>query len=141
VDGLRARLDAMGVSNDVPVFRLSGFDASTERRALALWDAALLDRGYRRMTRALSDARHGAVESLDVASLERAAAHAFVLGGEAIRMIVLDPLLPDGIVDGGARGAFFDAMRRYDEHGRALWRQVMSASEGAATALRQTHDG
>lgn len=46
----------------------------------------------------------------------------FRLGGEAVRRIVLDPLLPEAIIDTHARHALFDAMRHYDRLGRDCWK-------------------
>src|SRR5690606_18506999 len=39
----------------------------------------------------------------------------------ALRALALDPLLPEPIVPAAERAAFVDAMRRYDEAGRACW--------------------
>ena len=49
-------------------------------------------------------------------------AEAFRLGGEAVRQIVLDPLLPAPIVDTGKRHALVESMRRYDVLGRHYWK-------------------
>ena len=51
-----------------------------------------------------------------------AMAESFQLGGEAIRQIVLDPLLPDAIVPAPERRALLAAIRRYDRTGRGYWR-------------------
>ena len=45
----------------------------------------------------------------------------FRLGGEAIRLLVYDPLLPEPIVAPGERRALVEAMRRYDRLGRQAW--------------------
>ena len=49
-------------------------------------------------------------------------AESFRVGGDAVRQIVLDPLLPDPIVDVDARRALVAAMRRYDRIGRSCWK-------------------
>ncbi|MCC7541662.1 MAG: hypothetical protein IT379_35920 [Deltaproteobacteria bacterium] len=46
-----------------------------------------------------------------------------MLGGEAIRQIVFDPLLPEPLVDAVERRAFVDAAVRYDAFGRRVWRR------------------
>jgi phenylacetic acid degradation operon negative regulatory protein len=48
-------------------------------------------------------------------------AESFLLGGRAIREIVLDPLLPEPLVPATERAALVGAMRRYDRAGRAAW--------------------
>jgi phenylacetic acid degradation operon negative regulatory protein len=49
-------------------------------------------------------------------------AETFLLGGEAVRRIVLDPLLPEPIVDTAARRALVDEMKQYDRIGRDCWK-------------------
>ena len=57
----------------------------------------------------------------------RAMVESFLLGGRAIRQIVLDPLLPEPLVPAAERGALVAAMRRYDRVGRACWAGFMRA--------------
>ncbi len=73
----------------------------------------------------------------------------FLLGGEALRQIVLDPLLPAPIVDVDARRALVDAMRRYDRIGRRYWKawageavelEQSPAAIGAIGGLAATHE-
>jgi phenylacetic acid degradation operon negative regulatory protein len=127
VQETRQRLNAMGLEPEAPVFRLSCLDHDTESRAIALWDPPALDAAYQRMYRSLRDAS----DSFSRQPLHEAAALAFVLGGDAIRHIVLDPLLPSPIVDADARARFFDAMRDFDTCGRKLWRALMEESHQA----------
>ena len=68
----------------------------------------------------------------------------FVLGGRAIRQLVLDPLLPEPILPTTERHALVQAMRRYDKLGRACWRSFMGAhgapSRRPPVDLRTTSD-
>ena len=52
----------------------------------------------------------------------------FRLGGQAIRQIVLDPLLPEPIVPAAERAALVAALRRYDRMGRSCWAEFMRAT-------------
>ena len=45
----------------------------------------------------------------------------FLVGGEVLRQVALDPLLPDEIVPAADRAALVEDMRHYDEVGRACW--------------------
>ena len=54
---------------------------------------------------------------------EGAAIETLFLGRAVTRDILLDPLLPDELVDAGLRKAMVDAMQRYDRRGRAFWRE------------------
>ena len=123
VDGVRARLQALGLETAAPVFELRGLDPETEQRARSLWDVAALRAGYRRMRAdlAASERRLAALPA------PNAMAESFTLGGEAIRRLVLDPLLPEPIVPAAERDALLDAMRRYDRLGRDVWAGFLAA--------------
>ena len=58
----------------------------------------------------------------------------FRLGGDVVRRIVLDPLLPAPIVDTEKRSALIETMRRYDVLGRRCWEHWA----GETTELEQT---
>jgi len=124
VASLRARLVGLGLEPETPVFRMTCLDEETEALAFSLWDTDGLETRYRAMRRQLEEAERQLARGDD-----EAARDAFVLGGDAIRLIVLDPLLPAPIVDTEARAAFIDAMRRFDERGRKLWTRILRDAE------------
>jgi phenylacetic acid degradation operon negative regulatory protein len=130
VDAVRERLTRLGLERDAAVFRAGGFDAERERRARALWDGKALARGYRasraRLERWLANAHR---QDLDAAARE-----SFLLGDEAIRRIVFDPLLPAPLVDEEARAAFVETVIRFDAAGQAIWKEFLSET---STARRQ----
>ena len=118
VGEVRARLTALGFAPAPMVFKLMDLDVDLDVRARSLWDVATLEAGYR-------TGREGLEKSaarLSSLSEAEAMAETFRLGGEAVRRIVLDPLLPESIVDRGARRAFVETMRRYDRLGRDCWK-------------------
>ncbi len=126
VDAVRAELQALGLEPAALVFAMAQLDPTAERRARALWDGRALDRGYRETRAAL--ARSAA--RLERMPAREAMVESFVLGGQVIRQLALDPLLPEPIVAAGERAALVDAMRQYDRLGRACWRAFMR-SHGA----------
>lgn len=123
VDDLRRQLAALGLDPEASVFTMAALDALTEARASRLWDVVALRVGYRTLHDALvaSERRVGALPT------ERAMAETFLLGGRAIRELVLDPLLPEPILPSAERGALLRVMRRYDRVGRDHWRRFMRA--------------
>ena len=122
VAAVRDRLMRLGLERDAAVFRAGGFDAGHERRARALWDGKALERGYR-ATRARLERWLANAPRLD---LDTAARESFLLGDEAIRRLVFDPLLPRPLVDEQERAAFVDAVTRFDAAGQAIWKDFLS---------------
>ncbi|MCL4185873.1 MAG: PaaX family transcriptional regulator [Burkholderiaceae bacterium] len=138
VAAARARLQALGLEPEAAVFVARAFDEDRERRAAALWDGAALTRGYRD-TRARLEAWLGGADSL---GLDVAARESFLLGNDAIRQLVFDPLLPAPLVDVEARRAFVDTVVRFDAAGHAIWNRFLRdgiAPRGSARS-RPTSD-
>jgi phenylacetic acid degradation operon negative regulatory protein len=121
VAAVRERLVKLGLEQDAAVFVAKDFDAAREQRARALWDGDALTRRYRKTSRRLDDwlARARTFEP------EVAARESFLLGNDAIRELVFDPLLPAPLVDAAARRAFVDAVLRFDAAGREIWNRFL----------------
>lgn len=132
----RVRLHTLGLEAEASVFVAHGFDAERETRIARLWDGKALSASYRKLTAKLEDwmARADQLEP------EVAARECFLLGGRAIREIVFDPLLPAPFVDTEARRVFIATVHRYDQFGKAIWRQRLTGPHKPetrkATALR-----
>lgn len=126
VDELRTRLRRLGLSAGFVcvMSELGGED----RRARRLWDDARLDDAYDEMLDAFQTSR----ERLPSLSLDEAVRESFVVGREAIRLLVLDPLLPEPLVDARKRDAVRTAMLDYDARGRELWRRFILEEKKAA---------
>lgn len=123
VAAVRERLGVLGLDPGAAVFVAKEFDADREQRARALWDGYELTRRYRETKRRLDNwlERAGTLRP-DVAARE-----AYVLGNDAIRELVFDPLLPAPLVDEAARRAFIEAVVRFDAAGRAIWQRFLAA--------------
>ncbi len=151
VCALRDRLVELGLGAAL-VFGLNEFDPITDARARQLWDVEGLDRGYRELRAELARSAEGLVDfdfcsraaprsssssapatltdsappslspSADV-PLDKAVVECFVLGGQVLRLLAYDPLLPQTIHDPAERSALVDEMRRYDRIGRTCWRR------------------
>jgi len=122
VEGVRERLVALGLDPETPVFALHGLDPSTDRAARSLWPAEELVAAYRstRLGLERSERRLAALPEA------RAMVESFQLGGEAIRRLALDPLLPDQLLPSEERGTLLATMRRYDRVGRACWARFLA---------------
>jgi phenylacetic acid degradation operon negative regulatory protein len=117
----RERLRRLGLEPAAAVFAAQGFDLAREKRARALWDGKALTKAYRGTRRRLERWLAGARPP----DTPAAARESFLLGNDAIRQLVFDPLLPAPLVDVGARAAFVDAVQRFDAAGKSIWRQFL----------------
>lgn len=137
VAGVRERLHKLGVEEDAVVFLASELDAAREKQARALWDGKALTKSYRQTRQKLEKwlQRAAALEP------EVAARESFLLGNEAIRQLVFDPLLPEPLVDSGERHAFALAVQQFDRAGHEIWRRLWQAPAAPAAARKpaRTH--
>jgi phenylacetic acid degradation operon negative regulatory protein len=120
VSSVRARLYALGLDADAPVFLAREFDGPRDEAARRLWNGSGLTHGYRNTRHKLEQS----LARLNALQPEVAAREAFVLGNAAIRRIVFDPLLPAPLVDVDERRALLQVVLRYDEVGHAIWRRL-----------------
>ncbi|HUE39549.1 MAG TPA: PaaX family transcriptional regulator [Candidatus Binatia bacterium] len=131
---LHRELVSLGLPRRAPVFTIAELDEASQARAAGSWNVRKLVAEYHRSIGALEAS---AVRLPKLAPGE-AMVESFVLGGRVIRQLVLDPLLPESIVDAAERRALVAAMRRYDKLGHACWRPFFS--EYRVTSLRAPVD-
>jgi len=122
VDSLRQRLVELGLEASALVFGVAELDSAAEARASTLWDVAALERGYREGMRKLSRSRG----QLAGAASPKAMVESFRIGGEVIRQLVLDPLLPEAIAPSAGRRALAASMLEYDALGRSCWADFLA---------------
>ncbi len=125
VAATRDALHELGLDRGAQVVGLSELDAKTEARARRLWDGDAIVRGLRD---ARTDLERSAAR-LPRLGREDAMVETFLVGGRAIRLIALDPCLPEAIAPESERRALVSSMREYDRAGRAHWSDFMRAHE------------
>lgn len=128
VDAVRERLAGLGLERAAAVFRADGFDDARQKRSMNLWDADALVRAYRRDAERL-EAWAGNVDALP---FDAAARESFILGDDAIRKIVFDPMLPAPLVDEDERRRFIAATMRFDDLGRRIWTRFLGRPPNAS---------
>lgn len=118
---VRDRLVRLGLDADALVYRASDFPTADHARIADLWDGEALNADYRATRTRLEGwlARHPRLD------LETAARESFLLGGEAIRKLVFDPLLPEPMVDAEARHQLLEATLHFDQVGQGIWRKLI----------------
>lgn len=121
LEGIRDELVAFGLEADTLVFRLEDLSAAQEDGARALWDSPTLEQTYLRL--------HGdltvSLDRLEELPLNDSVREAFLLGREGIRHVVLDPLLPEPLVDEDKRSSMVDVLHEYCDKGLNLWTRFL----------------
>jgi len=117
VERSRNELQQLGLAEQAAVFGLNELDASREARACSLWDTEALVEDYRATCADLVRSQ----AALPLLPTGEAMVESFVIGGRAIRQIVLDPLLPDALIDASEFAQLIETTRTYDLAGRACW--------------------
>lgn len=91
--------------------------ATTERWQHQLWNTKALTYGYREGLKRIA----ASTKNLPSLSNKEAMAETFIVGGEAIHLLVKDPWLPDEMFASDEREELHTAMLKYDETGRKIW--------------------
>jgi phenylacetic acid degradation operon negative regulatory protein len=118
LDSVRQRLHKLGLEAEASVFVSSHW--AQDEKLRALWNGHELNERYTQLQQQLEDWMRHAAE-LDA---ETAARESFLLGGNAIRHIVFDPLLPEPLVNVAARLQFVATVRKFDQIGHHIWQTL-----------------
>jgi len=125
LDATNERLRALGLEDDAELFRARDFSRRLAARFAAdLWPLRGLQRSYESAQRNLQRS----LEQLADMPRETALVQSYLLGGEAIRVLATDPLLPEQIMPTEARARLSETMLHYDAVGHALWKGFASGS-------------
>ncbi|VVP74853.1 hypothetical protein PS934_00123 [Pseudomonas fluorescens] len=124
IESLSRRLIELGLEPAAIVFQGMGFDDGQTQRIQSLWDGAALNASYRRHGEKLQNWSLRAKQL----GLDEAARESFLLGREAIRQMVFDPLLPQPLVDVALRTEFLACATRFVDHGHQIWRAFLQQS-------------
>lgn len=122
VEEHRARLVRLGLEPQALVARIDAFAPDDEAAARSLWDTEAMRSVYKEVVEQLDTLRNR-FATMPIEDLIR---ESFYVGREAIRFIVLDPLLPEPLVPAAERKALIDSMKQFDTEARGYWRKFMA---------------
>lgn len=122
---VRAGLIQLGLDEASLAARIDTLEPGNAVRPEQLWDIETLEKRYRRHIATMAQSR-ASLDSLDERS---AARETLLVGRQVTRDILLDPLLPDELVDGALRREMVAAMRDYDRAGKGYWRTFFERHE------------
>ncbi len=123
---VRIRLYRLGLEKSARIFTLGDLPASDQAMAMNLWDRDSLDTQYQFGRQQMLDwmDKHQTLDG------NTAARESYMLGGETLRHLAFDPLLPAEMVDVNARKAYIDTMKTYDDLGREIWLRLYQFHQG-----------
>lgn len=121
-DGIRLRLIDLEAATSLFVVEARALDETRRERFPALWDAASLLASHQRLTNQLEDS----AANIETTDLPAAAAETLLLGRQAIRAIMRDPLLPEELCPSHALTDLIGAMIRYDRLGKRIWKRYLA---------------
>lgn len=123
---LRDTLVEMGLR--APFFIVRGeAEAAARSRFAALWPVGELRAEQAKMAARLEKS----IARIAGLPFERALTETFTLGGDGIRTLIMDPLLPETMMPPHERARLLATMRDYDRVGRKLWRRFMARFDSA----------
>lgn len=122
IEQLQATLIGLGVDEDSYLMTVSSLARERQHAWSEKWPVERLIRGYSEMIGILSQSS----ASLSRLSSDEAARESLLVGESAIRLINLDPLLPEQIIQTSLFSALIDKMKDYDALGQEYWRQFLS---------------
>lgn len=134
IEATRETLRGLGLAAGALVLGLHGLEPTADATARRLWDVAALQRALRASRAALAKS----ARRLPRLAPEEAMRESFLLGGHALRLLALDPLLPPEIQPGDEREALVAEMAQYDRLGRASWAGLLERF--GVLPVRSAHD-
>lgn len=118
---MRQRLLALDSAPSLLVISATALDDARQARFQALWPVADMVARQADLCARLT----ASTARLPDLPLVEAAAETLLVGREAIRAIIRDPLLPPALCPPGALSALITAMDAYDRRGKAIWQRYL----------------
>ena len=115
----RRRLIHLGLEETVMLSKIGEFQPTQAIDPSRLWDRVTMETRYQWCVEQLT----ASVGHLATLNSSAAARETLLLGRSVTRVILLDPLLPEQMVNQKLRQTMIDAMRNYDRLGKKTWRR------------------
>ncbi len=120
------RLHSLGLEPEAIMLEIASMDNERRQQLISHWNTDRLNAQYVSLTQELNAWMQSAAEL----ELEQAARESFLIGHDAIRAVIYDPLLPDQFIDKQARKQFFNTVQAYDKTGRDIWQRLYQETLG-----------
>ncbi|GEA05578.1 hypothetical protein KUL42_03390 [Alteromonas sp. KUL42] len=121
---VRNKLQNLGLSEKVFVYRATDFDKTTHNSASALWRVKSLTASYQQGITSLTQS----LQKIPALSLDDATKETFEIGDNALRNLVFDPLLPEPLIDVALRQQYRALVEQYDDVGAGIWNTFLNST-------------
>lgn len=121
LDQLCGDVITLGLDTISGSYLMTEANKDCEASLRTLWDTQAINRDYKlriKQTKA-------AIRRLKTSSTTAVLAETLEFGGDMIRALLLDPLLPDTLLGNPHREQLITEVKRYDSAGRTLWQQFI----------------
>ncbi|QEA11698.1 hypothetical protein [Comamonas flocculans] len=119
--GVRDELCQLGLHPHAHLMVASEFEKGLDTKARKLWKPEHLEKKYASNVKMLETS----MQNLNKLTAEDGLVETLTCGRAVIRDIVLDPLLPQELVDVELRRSMIEHMKTYDDIGHKLWRSFL----------------
>ena len=122
IDSVNKLIEAMSGLSDLVFTKVVQLYLNRQELKLqTLWDRPALEAEYSRCAQRLNTS----MQRLKNADNAMALSESFILGGEAIHLLALDPLLPEAMIDKKLRANLTDTMLAYDAYFHEVWKTTI----------------
>lgn len=122
---LNNQLIESGLTPQATLFRAYDFNGEQVQHWPDLWDVDEITRTYQELNDRLSES----YEHFFDMPMEKSLPESIVLGGNTLRTLALDPLLPEEMIDVAPRNALSTLMIKYEEQSKAAWADMIKKLE------------
>ena len=121
LDQLCKDVSALGLDTIAGSYLMSETDPNCETSVRSLWHTKAINRDYQHRVLRVQ----AALQRLEKPNTTATLAETLELGGDMIRALLMDPLLPDTLLGDTHRAQLIAELKCYDVAGRRLWRQFI----------------
>jgi phenylacetic acid degradation operon negative regulatory protein len=118
----RQQLLGLGLDSDCLTLHIDDFEPGDAIRPAELWDIRALELHYSRRLAQLAGSR----ERVGLLSPQDAAREVLTVGRAVTRDILMDPLLPEEMIDTGLRRRMIGEMIDYDRLAKGCWARLVA---------------
>ncbi len=125
IQELNSQLIDVALTPNASLFRAYDFQEHQTQQWQRLWDIKAIETRYKSHYEKIAKSANNFFEK----PIEQSLSESLILGGDTLRVLTLDPLLPAEMIDITLRKKLSDMMEEYEAQCRKLWTEVIARLE------------